>query len=142
MERKDYILHVSVDTEKVKKQAETTNLEEAIRSEAGWMEQSGIYLEDIKEDKTAPTVCVYQEYNDALPFGEQVLEHYANREIAIKKLKQSVEKKFGVPFDEVPGSAEFDEQDTFKEDYVSYYDGSTTWFWSVVELPLLSQIQE
>ena len=143
MDNKDYILHVSVDAEKVKKQAETTDLEEAIRSEAGWMEQSGIYLKDIEEaGKTQPApIYVYEEYDDADPYGDRIVELYADKDIALARLKKSVEAKFAMPFDEVPGSVKFDEQDTFQEDYVSYYNGNSVCYWSVTEQPILSQLQ-
>ena len=49
-EMKDYIFFASVDEDLVKRVSEQDELEAAIELEAGWMNASGIYVKDIKQN--------------------------------------------------------------------------------------------
>ncbi len=48
---KTYDIRVSVDTDKVTYIADCDDVIEAIKQEAGWMEESGICVKDVKEVK-------------------------------------------------------------------------------------------
>ena len=53
---KSYIIKISVDEDKVRKAAGDNDLESAILTEAGWMQESGIFAESVEEvsEKKAP----------------------------------------------------------------------------------------
>lgn len=142
MESKDYILYVSVDPKKVKECSGSSDIEEAISSEAGWMEESGIYVQEVEEAQPEPSNYVYKEHNDSYAYGEEVVEIYKTEMLAQERLKKSVEDRFGVPFDEVPKAAGFTDSDTFKKDYVSFYNGNATEFWIVTRQPVLDSIPQ
>ena len=46
---KNYTIKVSVDEDKVRKTAGDNDLESAILTEAGWMQESGIFTESVEE---------------------------------------------------------------------------------------------
>ena len=66
---------------------------------------------------------------DDNPFGEHQIEVFATREAARAHLKESVERYFGVPWDQI----EHSEQDTMEPEHVSIEDGSGWAFWFVAE---------
>lgn len=49
---KKFILHVTVDEEEVKKASGDEDIMNAIRTEAGWMHDSGIFLDSVEEERS------------------------------------------------------------------------------------------
>ena len=64
---KEFYLKVLVDEDEVKKAAETDDIEEAIRNEAGWMEESGISVEE---------VCAAENFALEVPTSAGVIKAY------------------------------------------------------------------
>jgi len=133
-----YLLHVEVDPEVLRKESGTSDVLSGIRSEAGWMEESGIYVCDVEEEDPEPSVYVYKEHVDSNPYGDEIVEVYKDKETALERLKASVEAWFGVPFDEVHSKGRFSEADTCRKDYVSHSNGDGVEFWIVTKLPILT----
>ena len=82
-------------------------------------------------------VYVYKQYNDDYAYGEEVIEVYANKTDAEKALRKDVEDYYEVSWDEVPNAALVNDDDTFKTDYVSIYDGDKCLFWIIEEKEVL-----
>ncbi len=83
-------------------------------------------------------VCVYKEYNDSQAYGEEFIKVFAEREDALKFLKERVEKY------ELEGKCTFEEfkrnghpvyhhnpDDTIEDDYVSIDNGNGVTFYIV-----------
>ncbi len=56
---KNYTIKVSVDEDKVRKAAGDNDLESAILTEAGWMQESGIFAESVEEVSEEKAPCKY-----------------------------------------------------------------------------------
>lgn len=79
-------------------------------------------------------IFLYKEFCDENAYGSEIIELYPSREEAVARLKERVSEGFGVPFEEVPETVGLDENDTFREDYVSIDNGDgATSFWVVEE---------
>ena len=80
-------------------------------------------------------IYLYKSYCDEYAYGEEIVEAYANKEDALKRLKKDVEENFGVSWNDIPSEIGLREGDTFETSYVSIYlGGGVTSFWSVEEL--------
>ena len=79
-------------------------------------------------------IYVYKEHCDENPYGEEIVELYEEKSDAVNRLKERVSAAYGVPFESVPETIGLDENDTFREDYVSINNGDgATSFWVVEE---------
>ena len=79
-------------------------------------------------------VYVYKEYDEDLPYGEGKIEVYAEKSLAEKRLRRSVEEYFTEKWDDIPGI--LGKGDIFSPDHVSYSDCNSTIFWIVEEKTL------
>lgn len=80
------------------------------------------------------TIWIYKEYCDENAYGTEIIELYPSREKAVARLKERVSEGYGMPFESVPATVGLDENDTFREDYVSIDNGDgATSFWIVEE---------
>lgn len=84
-------------------------------------------------DNPPEKIYVYKEYCDDNAYGEEIIELYQNRAKAEKRLKDRIEETYGLSWDDIPDEYDFDENDTFKPDYVSICHGDCTSFWIVEE---------
>ena len=76
---------------------------------------------------------LYEEYNDADAFGERDTMGFEAKIDAEQHLIERVEAHFGQDFEDI----ELNEDDTIREDYVSYNDGNGTRFWTITPLPVV-----
>lgn len=81
-------------------------------------------------------VYVYKEYRDDYAYDEEFILTFASKEDAEKTLREHVEHFFGKMWDQIP--EELEEQDTFKNDFVSVPDeNGALFFWIIEEHDLL-----
>jgi len=79
------------------------------------------------------TVYVYKQYYDDYAYGEEAIRVFANKEDAMKALREDVEKAYQLPWNDIPEAHGFDDRDTFEPDYVSVFDGEASSFWIIEE---------
>jgi hypothetical protein len=91
-------------------------------------------------------IYIFKKFCDENAYDTEVVEAYMKKEDALKRLKEDVEKVYGLAWDEIPNTpwdafenvVGLDADDTFKEDYVAISNGDgATSFWIVEELELL-----
>ena len=98
-----------------------------------------VIKEMVEETPPHPaTVYVYKSFCDEYAYSEEVVEVYASKEAAMKRLKEDVESAYGLKWEEIPEEIGLDEDDGFTPEYVSIYDGDgATSFWVVEERTVL-----
>ena len=94
---------------------------------------------DQEEDSPHPaTVYVYKSFRDENAYSEEVVEVYASKKAAMKRLKEDVESAYGLRWREIPEVVGLGENDQFTPEYVSIYDGYwSTSYWVVEERKVL-----
>ena len=92
----------------------------------------------LKEMKKTMNVYVYKEFCDGDAYGEEIIEVYENKEDALKRLREQVEKYCDCSFEDIPTKFDLGDEDTVKEDYVSMYVGKGVMFWAVEEKTVAS----
>lgn len=87
------------------------------------------------DDQLDMKIYIFKTFCDEDAYGEEVIEAYAKKEDALKRLKEAVERAYDLAWEEIPNEIGLDANDTFEEDYVSIYNGDgATSFWIVEEL--------
>lgn len=74
---------------------------------------------------------VYTEYNDELPYGEEIIELFDERKDAEAHLREQVESFFGIPFEQIVEMES--EQDEFSADYCRHSTSDGDLYWVVHE---------
>lgn len=87
-------------------------------------------------------VYVYHEYQDDQPYMDQVIKLFQSREDGIMYLRERVEEKFGMTFEEVAKRApETDALATVKEDYVSVQNADVVNFFILEPMKIQEKIK-
>ncbi len=79
------------------------------------------------------TVYVYKEHCDENAYGAEIIEVFEDRQDALDRLKESVEKAYNCTFEKIADTFGADEDDTVEPDYVSINSGDGAVYYWVVE---------
>lgn len=83
---------------------------------------------------SGPSVYVYHEYHDDLPYGEQIIKVFADETAGMAYLRQRAEAVLRMPWPEIESTAGKD--DTVSPRYVSIDDGARCRFFALDGLPV------
>ncbi|AOZ97898.1 hypothetical protein [Butyrivibrio hungatei] len=82
-------------------------------------------------------VYIYKQFCDGNAYGEEIIDVYANKDDAMKALKEDVESNYDAKWEDIPEKVELGEDDTFEKDYVSISNGDNTSFWFIEEKEII-----
>ena len=86
----------------------------------------------------SPVVYLYKEYNEEKSYLTEIVEAYDNYDAAVRRLKERLESTYDVAFEYIPAELDFTENDTFREDYVSFSHGDATAYYVVERISILN----
>lgn len=84
-------------------------------------------------------VYVYEEYNEILPYGEEIIEVYKDRDMARKRLSERVTKHFNKTWTELNEDLGLDE--IMEPDYVQIYEDNNLSYWCILEKNVLANVE-